>query len=180
MLRCRTCNAWLGPTAETCPRCGTPRAAEDAPRPWHPVLVFFAFFAIGLIAYAVVFGLPEKPSREPRPATAVSAPAVPDAGAVPRPETTPAAVEAPVATEDAPATEPPASSRHDGFAFDATLTDPDGVIVLQSKATMFSKNVAKLASGTRVRAARRSGEWIRVQTRDGRVGYVRRRQLVFR
>lgn len=177
MLRCRNCHAWLAPNAEACPRCGASTAVPDAPGYRNPVLVFFAFFAIGLIVFAWIFDLPEKSARAPRPADAVTAPAVPERGAVPLPEAAPLAADTPAPAEDTPAAEPPAT---DGFPYDATLTDPDGVVVLQSKATMFSRNVAKLASGTRVRAARRSGEWIRVKTQEGRVGYVRRRQLVFR
>ena len=143
MPRCRTCNASLDPNAEACQRCGAPVARQDAPSHRNTVLVFFAFFALGLVAYAWLFGLPEKTVRAPRPADAVTAPAVPDPGAVPLPEAVPTVVDAPVAAELEP--EAPAPASHDGFPFEATLSDRRGVIVLQSKATMFSRNVAKLA-----------------------------------
>ena len=65
------------------------------------------------------------------------------------------------------------------FAYEATLEDFKGQVVLQSKPSMMGDNVAKLAAGSPVRASAREGKWVLIKTYDGKVGYVRGRQLKF-
>lgn len=65
------------------------------------------------------------------------------------------------------------------FPLVATLQDPDGIVVLQSKPSMFGKNVSEMAVGSTVLASAREGKWIAVRTTLGEIGYVRQRQLRF-
>ena len=59
------------------------------------------------------------------------------------------------------------------------MEDFKGQVVLQSKPSMMGDNVAKLAAGSPVRASAREGKWGLIKTYDGKVGYVRGRQLKF-
>ncbi len=61
----------------------------------------------------------------------------------------------------------------------AFIVDRRESIVLQSGPGLTSKNVARLLSGSKVMAASSTGKWIRVQTPDGLIGYVRQKQLRF-
>lgn len=65
------------------------------------------------------------------------------------------------------------------FPFAARLVDRRSKVVLQSGPGITSRNVAKLETGATVYASATDGKWIRVRTRDGLVGFVRRKQLDF-
>lgn len=65
------------------------------------------------------------------------------------------------------------------FAYEATLDDFKGQVVVQSKPSVMGDNVAELPAGTQVRASAQEGKWVLIKTYDGKVGYVRGRQLKF-
>jgi hypothetical protein len=65
------------------------------------------------------------------------------------------------------------------FPLSAHLVDSRGKVVIQSRASVFSKNVTSVATGVHVQASSKEGKWISVQLDDGRVGFVRERQLQF-
>jgi hypothetical protein len=65
------------------------------------------------------------------------------------------------------------------FPYQAVVDDSRGKIVVQGGPSVFYENVEVIRSGTTVRAAKKTGKWISVQLADGKVGYVRQKQLKF-
>ncbi|MGB3499188.1 MAG: zinc ribbon domain-containing protein [Rhodanobacter lindaniclasticus] len=65
------------------------------------------------------------------------------------------------------------------FPYKAYVIDSRGKVVVQGGPSVFYKNVEELKSGDTVWAAGKDGKWISVQLLDGKIGYVRQRQLEF-
>jgi hypothetical protein len=71
------------------------------------------------------------------------------------------------------------ASTNPQFPYKAYVIDSRGKIVVQGGPSIFYKNVEVLKSGESVWAASKDGKWISVQLLDGKIGYVRQRQLEF-
>jgi len=74
---------------------------------------------------------------------------------------------------------PPPENLDPQFPFSAQLLDPRGRIVIQSGPSVLSSNVTSVETGTHVHASSKEGKWISIQLEDGRVGFVRQKQLQF-
>lgn len=198
MLRCSNCNGPVDVNAVACPRCGRPEAGAEAARLQSGGCLAIFLAILGLGVYAKFFSESDPAQTEQtafvesaqssvasngQPSIDGSSQFEPNETGLPQeePESNLGINESPNLQEeteaDLDANQSP--NLQGDFLLDATLTDKRGEIVLQSKASIFSKNVSVLASGTPVRAEPTSGEWIRILTSDGLVGYVRRKQLVF-
>lgn len=187
MLRCRNCNGPVDSGAVSCPRCGRPNAGEEARRVRSRGNLVAFVAVLGFLTYSWIAsdgtaGAP--PPQVPSDTSlALSPQELHSAASGHREETDQGSVaQVGSITHDAPLeqqkTEIAETSRNvDIFQHEATLEDRRGKIVLQSRASMASRNVAVLASGTPVQAESKGGRWVRVQTSDGQVGFVRGRQL---
>ena len=68
---------------------------------------------------------------------------------------------------------------HTDFPYRARINDRREDIVIQSGPRMSSRNIAKVPSGSVVRASSNDSNWVQIQTDSGLVGFVRLRQLEF-
>ncbi|GAA5008048.1 hypothetical protein FNZ56_03670 [Pseudoluteimonas lycopersici] len=145
-------------------------------------LIIAGLALIGLITFVRFFTVSTNHSLFPSESE-IASPVAPDQTAV-----TPVSTTAP-ALDPAPDLQIPlkkgdeeASNRNSvivSFPYQAVIVDRRDSIVLQSEPRMLSKNVIRIPTGAQVRAATNEGKWIMVETADGAIGYVRRKQLEF-
>lgn len=183
MLKCNNCNGPIDENAAACPRCGRPGAGKEAANSQATGCLVVVVAVVGFLIYSSLVGGDKKSQEQPAQTTTYEQPST-----ISSPPPTAIPVSAPPReepTEPAPqnnlsidSQETPSIAAGD-FPFEATLVDSRGKIVLQSKASVISKNISVLVAGTSVKAESTSGKWIRVMTSDGLVGYVREKQLQF-
>lgn len=183
MLRCSNCKGPVDRSAVSCPRCGRVDAGAEAARNSAIGTSAAILAIIGFLAYSWATTEPAG-SRPPMPRSPVVAQATAQSTRKPtelglaEEGVAPAAFQLP--GNLASLQTPPDSSNAPGTRLErAVLKDTRGRIVLQSKASIVSKNVAVLAPGTEVSLEERRGNWVRVKTDGGLVGYVREKQLDF-
>lgn len=175
-LRCPNCEGPVDINAVACPRCGRPKAGEEAASNARSGCLAMLVIGGAFMIYVMFFAEPTKP-KPASPPPPQSAPVDAQANPPPTVRDAPRTVAEdrdPVAIGGAQdhATVGEASLR-------ARLVDNRGKIVLQSGPSMFSRNVAELPAGTAVRAEVTGEKWVRVTTDSGLVGYVRKKQLSF-
>lgn len=179
MLRCANCNGPVDKNATACPRCGRPKAGEEASRLQSGGCLVVVLAVAGFLAYSWIT---DGGGRTPSEATNVSAQTPQESNQ----ETESAEQNRALEHQRAVVVDQPSESERisstanaDKFTANAVLKDSRGKVVLQEGPRMTSKNVSVLPSGTPVKVETTDGKWIRVRTSDGLTGYVRERQLEF-
>ena len=180
MLRCANCNGPVDKNATACPRCGRPKAGEEASRLQSGGCLVVVLAVAGFLAYSWITDGGDKT----RPEAANVSAQVPQESKYQ--ETESAEQDRALEHQRAVVDDRPSESEQvsptasaDTFTANAVLKDSRGKVVLQEGPRMTSKNVSVLPSGTPVKVETTNGKWIRVRTSDGLVGYVRERQLEF-
>lgn len=178
MAKCKTCGRLVDSKAKVCKGCGRPDPGQASTT---AAVIFF-------LALALFGAFSEKsdpnstnPTEQVSEATSGFQPEFTDSPN-PDPNTTDSLSEtettqdsdSSVLTNDVTKNFDPAS-----FPYRARLVDSNERVVIQSKPAMTSKNIEVLAAGDIVHASSKDGKWIAVSIHDGRIGYVRKRQLEF-
>ncbi len=195
MSKCHTCGKIADIEAVTCPHCGRPSPTKIRGSDIWGILKWIIALPIVLLIINLRDGnTPANPADTTTQITAIEASNTPAIRATPAQTSTSEHSATTITTSESVEKTRELSAHEDStttvvqpgvdiadpsddFSLQVTLIDARGEIVIQSEPSVFSKNIDTVVSGTIAYASTLDGKWIKIKTSDGRLGFVRKRQL---